>query len=41
MKKKEITKDRQNVVKIKDSDFNLDFVDITEDFSKKPKICPI
>ena len=41
MEKKEITKDLQNVVKIKDSDFNLDFVDITEDFSKKPKICLI
>ena len=40
MEKKEIIKDRQNVVKIKDSDINLDFVDISKDFLKKPKICP-
>ena len=38
--KKHIDKDRQNVIKIKDSDFNLDFVDINDDFLKKPKICP-
>ena len=34
------SKDRQNVIKISDSNLDLDFVDINENFSKKPKTAP-
>jgi len=34
------SKDRQNVIKISNSNLDLDFVDINENFSKKPKTAP-
>jgi hypothetical protein len=34
------SKDRQNVIKISNSNLDLDFVDINENFGKKPKTAP-